>query len=182
MPGCTKRYTDPSSLRKHVKNHAIKSQASAKKKINKEATMTTKKVSINTINCPAQKYSNIELSIVDDKNYLQPVKCNDDILFDPITGFDVLKEEATKDVGSNTMDLMEISKCILGIEDERTLFNNYELIDEKSFSNGESNFRADSNDEFVSIEAIKKFLTDPSIKYVDLTLQDHLNVDYYNSF
>lgn len=29
MPGCTKRYTDPSSLRKHVKNHSGKDHAHA---------------------------------------------------------------------------------------------------------------------------------------------------------
>lgn len=31
IPGCNKRYTDPSSLRKHVKNHTQKEQQQRKK-------------------------------------------------------------------------------------------------------------------------------------------------------
>ena len=32
MIGCTKRYTDPSSLRKHIKNHSAKEQQQARRK------------------------------------------------------------------------------------------------------------------------------------------------------
>lgn len=43
LPGCEKRYTDPSSLRKHVKNHDVKSR----KKSSKEAN--------SCLNSPQQK-------------------------------------------------------------------------------------------------------------------------------
>lgn len=35
--GCTKKYTDPSSLRKHVKNHTFEEQKQIKRKGNEEA-------------------------------------------------------------------------------------------------------------------------------------------------
>jgi len=33
VEGCSKRYTDPSSLRKHVKNHTTKEQVQVRKKV-----------------------------------------------------------------------------------------------------------------------------------------------------
>lgn len=38
MVGCTKKYTDPSSLRKHVKNHTYEEQMQIKKRTSEEGT------------------------------------------------------------------------------------------------------------------------------------------------
>lgn len=162
-----------------MKNHAIKNQAIAKKKINKDSTAQRKlAASVNT--CSPQRYSSklTEFSIVDEKSFHQSVHQSEKLFFDQTNDFDVVG----KDNAQNSLDLMEISKCILGIEDEKTMFNNFEPIEEKCFSSNETNMSSNSTDEFVSIEAIKKFLTDPSVKYIDLTLQEHMNADYYNSF
>lgn len=40
MVGCTKRYTDPSSLRKHVKNHSNRDQVQARRKSHKDQQQT----------------------------------------------------------------------------------------------------------------------------------------------
>lgn len=43
VTGCKKRYTDPSSLRKHVKNHSAKEQALAKRKVSRCLVFINKK-------------------------------------------------------------------------------------------------------------------------------------------
>lgn len=81
----------------------------------------------------------------------------------------------------NTMNLMEISKCILGMENED---HDYSFNLEKTTTNKFSTCDPDliNGDEFVSIENIKKYLGEQNMDYIDVTLQNHLNTDYFGGF
>lgn len=81
----------------------------------------------------------------------------------------------------NTLNLMEISKCILGMENED---HDYSFNLEKTTANKLSTCDTDliNADEFVSIENIKKYLGEQNMDYIDVTLQNHLNTDYFAGF
>lgn len=71
---------------------------------------------------------------------------------------------------TNTIDLMDISKCIMGIEDDKVFYNDFET----SYSSQPLKTERLS-DEYVSIEAIKKYLNEASIEFSDLNSLDQKN-------
>lgn len=80
-------------------------------------------------------------------------------------------DRLTEKKSANTIDLLDISKCILGIEEEKTTFNDFETMKTEQLS-----------DEFVSIEAIKKYLNEAPVEFADFNTLDHLNEHCYNSY
>lgn len=76
----------------------------------------------------------------------------------------------------NAMNLMEISKCILGMENED---HDYSFNLEKTTASKLSTCDTDNGDEFVSIENIKKYLGERNMDYIDVTLQNHLSTDFF---
>lgn len=168
LPGCTKRYTDPSSLRKHVKNHAIKNQA--KKKVTKESLIMEKK--INSRSSTKIQHANSENeSLVNNINQNATLNIIEENLIYNANEFNEsnIKLSNENNDNKNTIDLMDISKCIFGIDNDKNMYNEYEVK--------QNNF---TSDEYVSIEAIKKYLSEPSIEYIELTTQEHFNSDYFN--
>lgn len=81
---------------------------------------------------------------------------------------------SSSDYNKNTMNLMEISKCILGMENED---HDYSFNLEKTTKLATCD--TDNGDEFVSIENIKKYLGERNMDYIDVTLQNHLSTDYF---
>lgn len=81
----------------------------------------------------------------------------------------------------NTMNFVEITKCILGMEPKD---HDYSFNSEKTIAKKVSNCDTDliNADEFVSIENIEKFLGSQNMDYIDATLQTHLNADYFGGF
>lgn len=162
LPGCTKRYTDPSSLRKHVKNHAIKCQQNTKKKNTKESEIVQKRFILRepSSDCIV-KTANLENNIYIKKEFnFQPKMLN----------FIDAREQSEMDESTNSIDLMDISKCIMGIGDEKVEYDNY-------ITNAENS----DSDEF-KIEAIKKYLIEQPSEYIDINSLQSVKQDYFNQF
>lgn len=77
---------------------------------------------------------------------------------------------------TNTIDLMDISKCIMGIEDDKFFYNDFESTYSSQPIKTER-----SSDEYVSIEAIKKYLNEASIEFTELNSLDQTNDYCYNN-
>lgn len=173
LPGCTKRYTDPSSLRKHVKNHALKNQQNLKKKSVKEPEMVQKKLNMILRERTIDRFT----STLNDLNVANEMQAKGEFSFpsNSVQGnaFRVDDSVNRTNGGSNTIDLMDISKCIMGIEGEKNEFNDY---DGMNFGNDKV-----ASDEY-NIEAIKKYLTDLPTEYIDLNSLPSVNHEYFPSF
>lgn len=74
---------------------------------------------------------------------------------------------------TNSIDLMDISKCIMGIEEEKNDFDHFETIQFKSANS--------ASDEY-NIEAIKKYLIEQPTEYIDLNSLPSVKQHYFNSF
>lgn len=83
-------------------------------------------------------------------------------------------EPKTED--TSTIDLMDISKCIMGIEYDKVFYNDFESTYSSQPIKTER-----SSDEYVSIEAIKKYLNEASIEFSDLSSLDQTNGLCYNN-
>lgn len=154
LPGCTKRYTDPSSLRKHVKNHGCRQ--AAKKRITKGCAQNSKKTQTIYNNFNKFEATSNHLS---DKSIQSYTKVNTFCFTDDYNPQNE-KNIKNNDENVDTIDLMDISKCILGLNVEESEY---------------------VGDEFVSIEAIKRFLEDPAIAYTETTSQDISVGRFYNA-
>lgn len=171
MPGCTKRYTDPSSLRKHVKNHSVPRN---KKKSRTDDILIQPKMS-QSLSVPltpgmSEKYTPFEPADVIAKSvqndFMDHIESNK--MYPGVCG-------------KNTMNLVEMSKCILSMENEEHDYSfNLEKIPANKFSNCDIDLM--NGEEFVSIENIKKYLGEQNMDYIDVTLQKHLNTDYFGGF
>ena len=94
----------------------------------------------------------------------------------------------------NSMNLIEMSKCIVTIENNNTFTYDYEtdalpIGDSPAphkmlhFPINDFNDVIDfdqNDDEYVSIESIKKYLGEHNMDYIDSALQNHLNLDFLN--
>lgn len=94
--------------------------------------------------------------------------------------FNDLKKESKYQIddqaNSSVMDLHEMSKCIVTIQDDNEFVYNFE-------TNADDNNYDDlpyEQNEFVSIESIKKYLGEQNVDYIGTTLQNHLNNEYFN--
>lgn len=149
-----KRYTDPSSLRKHVKNHGCRH--TTKKRITKGCANNLKKT--QTIYNNFNKFD-ATANHLSDKTIQTYTKVNAFCFSDD---YNQQNEKNIKNSDENidTNDLMDISKCILGLSVEESEY---------------------AGDEFVSIEAIKRYLEDPSVAYTETASQDISSGRFYNA-
>lgn len=171
MPGCTKRYTDPSSLRKHVKNHSVTRN---KRKPRKDELLLLPM----SQNSALSNFDDINFDLETHNHYV-PQETHSFITttaFNNSIDHNDLNKLSSSVYNKNAMNLMEISKCILGMENED---QNYSFNLEKTTANKLSTCDTDDGDEFVSIENIKKYLGERNMDYIDVTLQNHLNTDYF---
>lgn len=88
--------------------------------------------------------------------------------FDNSNGTNRLPDEST-----NSIDLMDISKCIMGIEEEKNGYDHFETIHLKCENS--------ASDEY-NIEAIKKYLIEQPTEYIDLNSLPSVKQDYFISF
>lgn len=80
------------------------------------------------------------------------------------------RKQNEMDESTNSIDLMDISKCIMGIGDEKVEYDNY-------ITNAENS----DSDEF-KIEAIKKYLIEQPSEYIDINSLQSVKQDYFNQF
>lgn len=177
LPGCTKRYTDPSSLRKHVKNHAIKSQQSSKKKNTKESEIVQKRLisreqRLNRFIKTTTSNAAVVNTTANDGNETY-VKKEFDFQSNSIHFNDSCENNELNENCTNSIDLMDISKCIMGIEVEKNEYNNFDHINNQTESS--------ASDEY-NIEAIKKYLIEQPNEYIDLNSLQSAKHDYFNNF
>lgn len=176
LPGCTKRYTDPSSLRKHVKNHAVKNQQpNIKKKSAKEPELMQKRLNLILKERSSERFAIMASDLATDTENEVQIKKEFDF---PSTAFHGDSLRVDKNLNqinqaANSIDLMDISKCIMGIEDEKNDYNEYETV---CFDNGRT-----ASDEY-NIEAIKKYLIELPTEYIDLNSLHTVKHDYFPSF
>lgn len=187
MAGCTKKYTDPSSLRKHVKNHAVKDQMQPKKKA-RESHAASNRTEVNNlsmkskITAPTPNYVYNNLTTPIETKPLSPE--SNTFLFDDI--FDDIKKDnvasrVEDDSVNNTMNLQEMSKCIITLDDDNSFMYNFEsTVDKDSLCSDFNDINFDQNDEYVSIECIKKILGEQNVDFIGSTLQTHLTEEYFN--
>lgn len=74
---------------------------------------------------------------------------------------------------TNSIDLMDISRCIMGIEGENCEYNDYDNVTFKT-----ENSTSDED----NIEAIKQYLIEQPTEYIDLNSLQSIKHDYFNNF
>lgn len=150
-----------------MKNHALKDQIAAKKKTNKETFIAQKRsTNVNDRQIGRRSVRKNE-NFLDNMNH---EKIESDYVLNNFNDIKLKTED------TNTIDLMDISKCIMGIEDDQVFYNDFE----STYSSQQINTER-SSDEYVSIEAIKKYLNEASIEFSDLTSLDQRNGYCYNN-
>lgn len=150
-----------------MKNHALKDQVAAKKKTNKETLIAQKRSANMNDRQIGRKSVTKNESFVDNMNH-EKIQSNH-----VLNNFNDIKPKTEE---SNTIDLVDISKCIMGIEDEKFFYNDFESTYSSQPIKTER-----SSDEYVSIEAIKKYLNEASIEFSDLNSLDQTNGYCYNN-
>lgn len=75
------------------------------------------------------------------------------------------------------MNLQEMSKCIVTIQDDNTFSYSFET---NSDDNHFEDLQYEQPDELVSIESMKKYLGEQNVDYIGSALQSHLNDEYFN--
>ncbi|XP_055321894.1 zinc finger protein GLI4-like [Sitodiplosis mosellana] len=170
LPGCTKRYTDPSSLRKHVKNHAIKSQMNPKKKTAKELESVQKRLSLVLRERSSDSIQKRANDFLNEKevHIKQEFNVHTNFFFNDSNDDGNQMEEST-----NSIDLMDISRCILGIEGEEIQYQYKDSMIVKT-----ENSASDED----NIEAIKKYLIEQPTEYIDLNALQSTKHNYFNNF
>ncbi|XP_031621683.1 zinc finger protein GLI4-like [Contarinia nasturtii] len=174
LPGCTKRYTDPSSLRKHVKNHAIKSQQNSKRKFTKESEIVQKRL-ITREQRLNDRFTSVSATAapVNDENEVN-IKDEIDFQSNSFNFNDSCENNELEESCTNSIDLMDISKCIIGIEEEKNEYNHYEQMNNRTENSASA--------EFNNIEAIKQYLIEQPNEYIDLNSLQSVKQDYFNNF
>lgn len=205
VPDCVKRYTDPSSLRKHVKNHTIKDQLNARRK---STTSTTNQImkpkNVGTGNKRRTQSSSESTSSAHNTpptgNSIFEEVFNDTIEPPPITiqhhsvnhHHHQLHQQATGgdhnlfDDQTSLMNFNELSNCIVTIQNDNDNFQNTSLSSTNSSSSTNQtvyNFLQENinDDEFISYECVKKILNDPNIDYsIESAIQNQFDLECLN--
>lgn len=202
IPGCIKRYTDPSSLRKHVKNHSVKDQLIARRKSTSTApqssksTSTTSTSSVSTASKRRYSESSSIISNQEVSSISTPTPSNDSFMLDDVFN-DIID---TKVTNANscidqrcTMDFNEMSNCIVTIQNDQSVNSTEGMAamttttnDLKSNNCGnQDGYQFGDNldfgdDEYISFECVRKILGDQNLEYIDSALQSQFDIDYLN--
>lgn len=150
-----------------MKNHTAKNHPNLKKRSVKEPEIVQKKLNmVLRERSNAERFVSTAGNVVEIKEeFILPTKSDSHQLDTAIHN--------TNSIGGD-IDLMDISKCIMGIESEKAEYNDYDCM----------NFDNDNvtTDEYSNIEAIKKYLTDLPAEYIDLNSLHTVKQEYFPSF
>ena len=148
LPGCTKRYTDPSSLRKHVKNHSSRDYTlNGRRKSHKETTTT------HTTTSRRRHSESSVLTTYEEPQTPVYHPCHENQFnYDEVF---INQSKSVEDV-SNQVNINELSNSLI-----------------KMFQNEEE--KPMNTDEYISYEYVKNFLTDSNI--IDDYLTEQENMD-----
>lgn len=149
-----------------MKNHTAKNQTNLKKRSVKEPELVQKKLNMvlrertaaDRFVCTAD--NSVEIK----EEFILPTKSD---------AHQLDARNTSNPIGGN-IDLMDISKCIMGIESEKTEYNDYDCM---TFDNDNV-----THDEYSNIEAIKKYLTDLPAEYIDLNALQTVKHEFFPSF
>lgn len=150
-----------------MKNHAIKDQQNSKRKNTKEPEVAQKKMNLieKERSCD-QSSGSVQEFITKPEIYIK-----EESIF-PMNSFEFESSENNQiEESTNSLDLMDISKCIMGIEEDKNLNNDFESM----------NYDHESSDQY-KVEAIKKYLIEQPTEYIDLNLLQFVKQDYFNNF
>lgn len=176
--GCTKRYTDPSSLRKHVKNHNARDQTQSRRKSSRDcSTLTLMNLPLTS---KQRRYSESSVCTYSSETPTPtPTSTSqNNFVFD-----DVFNEENQQDaVGSeneiiNTMNFNEMSDCIVTIQNNHS--EESEQQQEFKLNSVIDNDEEVHGDEFVSFECVKKLLGEQNMDYIESAIQSQIGIDYF---
>lgn len=135
MPGCAKRYTDPSSLRKHVKNHALKESGQGRRKSHKDSS-----AKLNAVTKKARRrfsessvYSATSCEPATPSTPLTPSFNNnqthftfDDDVFDEPLSLPITQQQTTTSfchTNNNALNFDDMSNCLINLMDHSSLNN-----------------------------------------------------------
>ncbi|XP_062537937.1 zinc finger and BTB domain-containing protein 24 [Armigeres subalbatus] len=157
LPGCSKRYTDPSSLRKHVKNHACRTEGHGRRKSHKESTVSHgSAVSGSTIDS-LRRHSE---SSINAHSEIPVTPSQVDTSGDNAFEFDEVFADAATQLVSDNAEYNSTS-CptthALNFNDMSSCFIRMMQPENVPRSEGKS-----CQDEFISYECVKNFLSDES--------------------
>lgn len=178
--GCTKRYTDPSSLRKHVKNHNARDQTQSRRKSSRDCSQLT------LMNLPLtskqRRYSESSVCTYSSETPTPtPTSTSQtNFVFDDV--FNEFEENQQDAVGSeneiiNTMNFNEMSDCIVTIQNNHS--EESEQQQEFKLNSVIDNDEEVHGDEFVSFECVKKLLGEQNMDYIESAIQSQIGIDYF---
>ena len=187
LQGCTKRYTDPSSLRKHVKNHGLRQKAThTRRRSHKEtgSNTTSRAAARGKKRCHSESSvkSHVELLSIpetvasadeDDNNYYDLMyneTFEDDEVF---TGnsTEMNTTQMTQDNNASTINMNELTCCLDKIQNSDTSFDEVDYANLFASMDAANDVEIidkliNSNDfeqnEFVPFEYVKKLMDDDS--------------------
>lgn len=160
IPGCSKRYTDPSSLRKHVKNHTIKDQTQNRRKSTSSSSNTTSTISRRR-HSESSNYQTDEPStptIVEEQEFS----------FDDVFNNILEPNNFGENKNNCTMNFNDMSDCIVTIQKNQLDSSEFVTFD---------NLEESIEEEFVSYDCVKKLLG-VDMDYLE---QNQIELDYFNN-
>lgn len=147
-----------------MKNHGVKNQSNPKKRSVREPEIVQKKLNMVLRERGADRFACANSVVEIKEEFILPTKSNDSAQLDE-----------RNNVTMGNIDLMDISKCIMGIECEKTEYNEFDCM-----TLGNENVTSDEYHN--SVEAIKKYLTDLPAEYIDLNSLQTVKHEYFPSF
>lgn len=129
LPGCEKRYTDPSSLRKHVKNHDVK----GRRKSHKE--QSGNKLSANKLRRRFSESSVASATSCEPATPSTPIITSSKFDFDDV--FDDPQPSSHCAANSpNSLNLDEMSNCLITLMDHSTINGDNVVSSPENIGNG----------------------------------------------
>lgn len=161
LPGCIKRYTDPSSLRKHVKNHALRDSGQGRRKSHRAASVTSKGIKKSRRRfSESSAYSSVVSQ--EPNTPATPLTPHieyfsfDNVFADPIDSQKPHQSETyVKLYDDDVMNFNEWSTCLSTMGQETT------------------------SSETTTIESIKKYLCQSDSDYTNEISQSNIDLNYF---
>lgn len=130
LPGCEKRYTDPSSLRKHVKNHDVK----GRRKSHKESTAHKLSAGSKRLRRRFSESSAVSATSCEPatpSTPLTPLNCSTRFDFD-----DVFDDPLPEKTSSSAMNFDEMSNCLITLMDHSSINGDNAVSGLENIGNG----------------------------------------------
>lgn len=162
MPGCIKRYTDPSSLRKHVKNHALRDSGQGRRKSHRDGSATSLKPTKKS----RRRFSESSAVSFEPQTPATPTTpCEnakteyftfDNVFAEPQQEINKNPQENLENLYNDVMNFNELSNCLLSMDQPETITS-----------------------ETTTIESIKKYLCQSDTDYVSEICQNQIDLNYF---